>query len=217
MGQSDTQRWQRRKAERPGEIIQAALDLFTEKGFAATRLDEVAKHAGVSKGTLYLYFDNKEALFKEVVQAMVLPELARAEKEIQQYQGTATELLKQMVYQWWQAVGETHLCGLPKLVISEAGNFPELARFYNDHVVTRARMLIARIISLGVEKGEFRKCDIQLTARLLMAPVVYATIWKQSLQAFDDPNFDVHDLIDHHIEIFLNGLLITRSQGTGTL
>ena len=102
MSQVEEQRWQRRKAERPGEIIDAALELFVAKGFMATRLDEVAKLAGVSKGTVYLYFDNKEALFKAVVETLVVPEIERTEQQIQAFDGSASELISQLVKQWWK-------------------------------------------------------------------------------------------------------------------
>ena len=207
MTQIEEQRWQRRKAERPGEIIDAALELFVAKGFMATRLDEVAKHAGVSKGTLYLYFENKEALFKAVVETLVVPEIERTEQQIQAFDGSASELISQLVKQWWASVGESQLCGLPKLIISEAGNFPELASFYVEQVIGRIRRVIAGLINRGIESGEFRPCDAAYAARLLLAPMVFAAIYQHSLLAYDNEPFEVPAYLDNHLDIFLHGLV----------
>ena len=207
MTQIEEQRWQRRKAERPGEIIDAALELFVAKGFMATRLDEVAKHAGVSKGTLYLYFENKEALFKAVVETLVVPEIERTEQQIQAFDGSASELMSQLVKQWWASVGESQLCGLPKLIISEAGNFPELASFYVEQVIGRIRRVIAGLINRGIESGEFRPCDAAYAARLLLAPMVFAAIYQHSLLAYDNEPFEVPAYLDNHLDIFLHGLV----------
>ena len=207
MAQLEEQRWQRRKAERPGEIIDAALELFVAKGFMATRLDEVAKLAGVSKGTVYLYFDNKEALFKAVVETLVVPEIERTEQQIQAFDGSASELISQLVKQWWESVGESQLCGLPKLIIAEAGNFPELASFYVEHVIGRVRRGIAQLISRGIAEGEFKTCDPAYAARLLLAPMVFAAIYQHSLLAYDSEPFEVSAYLDNHLNIFLHGLV----------
>jgi len=212
MSHTDEQRWQRRKAERPGEIIDAALELFVAKGFMATRLDEVAQRAGVSKGTLYLYFENKEALFKAFVETLVVPEIERTELQIQSFDGSASELISQLVIQWWQTVGESRLCGLPKLIISEAGNFPELAGFYVENVIGRVRRVIAELIQRGIEAGEFRPCDPAYAARLLLAPVVFAAIYQHSLLPYDSEPFEVSSYLDNHIDIYLNGLVATEEE-----
>jgi len=212
MTQAEEQRWQRRKAERPGEIIDAALELFVAKGFMATRLDEVAQRAGVSKGTLYLYFENKEALFKAVVETLVLPEIERTEQQIQVFDGSPSELISQLVKQWWESVGESRLCGLPKLIMAEAGNFPELASFFVEHVIGRVRDVIAQSISRGIEAGEFRPCDPAYAARLLLAPMVYAAIYQQSLFAYDSEPFEITTYLDNHLDIFLHGLVAPVEQ-----
>lgn len=212
MAQAEEQRWQRRKAERPGEIIDAALECFVAKGFIATRLDEVAQRAGVSKGTLYLYFENKEALFKAVVETLVVPEIDQTEQQIQAFDGSASELISHLVKQWWESVGESRLCGLPKLMIAEAGNFPELASFFVEHVIGRVRRLIAQSISRGIEAGEFKPCDPAYAARLLLAPLVFATIYQQSLLPYDREPFEITTYLDNHLDIFLHGLVVPVEQ-----
>src|SRR5262249_9189122 len=115
-------RWQRRKDARPGELLAAALELFVEKGYAATKLEDVARRAGVTKGTMYLYFESKEALFKAVVRANVLPHLEHAEQFVAAHQGTTRDLLVEFMRGWMQTMYHTPLSGLCKLVISESAN-----------------------------------------------------------------------------------------------
>ena len=205
-------RWKRRKDARPGEILDAALALFVERGFTATRLDDVARKAEISKGTLYLYFKSKEALFRAMVQEMVLPEIERVEQQVDRYRGPAQDLVRKLVHQWWSMVGETRLSGIPKLLVSEAGNFPELARFFVDQVIRRGRRIFVRILQQGIDRGEFRECDVNHAARVLIAPLVFAAIWQHSLYPFDKDPYDVHVFLDMHLDTFLNGLLAEPGQ-----
>ncbi len=199
-------RWQRRKEARPDEIRDAALALFVEKGFAATRMDEVARRAGVSKGTVYLYFENKEALLRSVVEDLVEPALAQAEAQVAGHHGSARELVRALISQWWAMVGQGRLSGLPKLVVAEAGNFPELASYFSEKVVKRARRLFQRALELGIAQGEFRPLDVAATARLAMAPLVYASIWRHSLACCGDEDFDPERFIQAHLDVFLAGI-----------
>ena len=199
-------RWQRRKQERPDEILNAALELFTEKGFAATRMDDVAKTAGISKGTLYNYFESKESIFHAVVQEMISPEIDKVEAMVASYQGPTDHLLRQLIRAWWTNVGETRLSAIPKIVISESGNFPELADFFVETVVKRARKLFTDVVSRGVVSGEFNLVETQAVARLIIAPLVYATIWQHSLKPFDD-DYSSDEYVDMHIKFILKSLI----------
>jgi len=199
-------RWRRRKEARPEEILDAALELFTEKGFSATRICDVAKKAGISKGTLYLYFDSKEAMFRAVVQEMISPELDRVEDMLENFSGSSEELLRQLIRSWWQSVGETKLSAIPKLIVSESGNFPELAEFFVNKVVIRARKLFTNVISRGIVSGEFNIYEPEAVARLVIAPLVQATIWMHSLKPFDE-TAGTEDFIELHTEFILKGLV----------
>src|SRR5881397_2295928 len=128
-------RWHRRKDARPGEIVAAALDVFVEHGFAAAKLSDVARRAGVTKGTVYLYFDSKEALFKAVVRETIVPVIAQGEALARAFTGSARELMEQLVREYCRLVGETAVAGVPKLMMAEAATFPELTRFYYEEVV----------------------------------------------------------------------------------
>ena len=204
-GEKPSCRWRRRKEARPEEIIDAALALFTEKGFSATRLDDVAKRAGISKGTLYLYFDSKEAIFRAVVETLIGPQLQQIEKLVHDFEGSNQALLRQLILGWWRNVGETNLSAIPKLIISESGNFPELAEYFVTHVVKRMRKVFAGVLERGMAAGEFKPCDAKTAARLLFAPLVQSAIWKHSLQPWDDTG-DVPVYLELHLDIFFNGI-----------
>ncbi len=204
-------RWRRRKEARPEEILEAALELFAEKGFTATRMQDVAKQAGISKGTLYNYFESKEAIFRNLVLEMITPRLEQEELMVEQFQGPTDVLLKKMIYDWWDVIGNTRLSAIPKLIISESGNFPELARFFTDNVVKRARGLYAKTISRGVVRGEFQAHDPDGAARLVIAPMVHLVIWMHSLQPYDHP-MNIKEYLDLHVEFILKNLKKHPSQ-----
>src|SRR5207248_9940068 len=173
-------RWQRRKAARPAEIVTAALEVFVEHGFAAAKRADVARRAGVTKGTLYLYFESKEALFKAVVRETIVPVIAQGEALARSFTGSARDLLEQLVREYWRLVGETALAGIPKLMMAEAGTFPELTRFYYDEVVARGHRLMAGVIERGIQSGEFRPVDVMLAAKLAMSPLMHATVVRRA-------------------------------------
>ncbi len=197
-------RWRRRKDARPGEILEAALDCFAERGFAATRLEDVAARAGVTKGTAYLYFKGKEELFKAVVRGFVVPAIDQFEAAAQE-PGPVSELLVK-VAALFEGVYETKLSALPKLVIAEASNFPELAEFYLEEVIGRARRLLASLLRKGIESGEFREFDVEHAVYCIIAPFLFSALWKHSLGQFDARPLDVRALVRCHVELILRGL-----------
>jgi len=198
-------RWRRRKQDRPAEILAAALKMFSMKGFAATKLDEVAKEAGVSKGTLYLYFESKEALFKAVVTEFVLPQIAKAEEQAEHYKGSIKDLMFKLLEHWRINVLETELSGISKLMIAEAANFPELATFYLENVILRARRLVANLIDLAIARGEFRACNSDYAARAFLSIMVFSAIWQHSLAPFDE-DYDLKEYLNTHLDIFIRGI-----------
>jgi AcrR family transcriptional regulator len=199
-------RWRRRKEARPGEILDAALELFAEKGFAATKLAEVASRAGVSKGTVYLYFDSKEALFQEMVRETLLPHLEQAEVRVGNHEGSTVDLMYGLCAHWRNNILDTKTSSIPKLVIAEASNFPEMARFYMDNVVNRGTALVERILQRGVDKGEFREMDVTHTAKAVLAPMIFAAIYDHSLRPYDKGPYDVEKFLESHLQMILDGL-----------
>ncbi len=199
-------RWKRRKDARPEEILDAALTLFTEKGFSSTRMIDVAKAAGISKGTLYLYFDSKETIFRDVVQQRITPQIDKVAALVDSFEGPQAELLKNMIDAWWMGVACTSLSAIPKIMVSESGNFPELAEYFTKTVVTRSRDLFSKVISRGMISGEFELYEAETVARLVIAPLVQATIWMHSLKPYDDDT-GTQNYLQLHTEFILNSLL----------
>src|SRR5437667_8795557 len=199
-------RWQRRKDARPEEIVAAALDVFVEHGFAGARLEDVARRAGVTKGTVYLYFKSKEALFKAVVRQTIVPAIAQGEALAQAFTGSARELLERLVREYWRLVGETALAGIPKLMMAEAATFPELTRFYYDEVVTRGHRLMAGVIERGIKHGEFRPVDVMVAAKLAMSPLIHATVARRAFASCMPEAFSVQQYLDTHIDLYLHGI-----------
>lgn len=201
---------ERRKDARPGELLAAALELFVEKGFAATRAEEVAKRAGVSKGTLFLYFSSKEELFKAVVRENISGRFQAWSQELDEYQGSSAELLRYCITTWWERVGSTQAAGISKLMMSEAGNFPELAAFYQAEVIAPGNALVRRVLQRGMDRGEFRPIDLDYGAYLVMAPILFLTIAKQSLGAClpEGTAFDPHAYIQAQADNMLVGLAV---------
>jgi AcrR family transcriptional regulator len=199
-------RWRRRKNARPEEILNAALEVFTDRGFAATKLEDIAKRAGVTKGTIYLYFDSKEALFKALIRETIVPVIAQGEALAQRFTGSARDLLERLVREYWRLVGETSLLGIPKLMIAEANNFPELARFYYEEVVTRGHRLMAGVIQRGIKAGEFRPVNVLLAAKLAMSPVMHAVVARKAFSACMPEGFDVDSYLNTHIDLYLHGI-----------
>lgn len=206
-------RWERRKEARPQELLAAALDLFVERGFNATRLDDVAKLAGVSKGTLYLYFANKEELFKAVIRENMVPALDEAEDVIARHEGHSADLFRELVMGWWARVGNTKAAGISKLLMAEAGNFPEIARFHHEEVVKRRDAMIARALERGIARGEFRQVDTKEAISVLAAPIVMLMTWNTSFNACRIDPIDPQHYLDCFIDIFLNGLLCPPVRG----
>jgi AcrR family transcriptional regulator len=202
-------RWRRLPEERPAHILSAALESFVQKGFAATRLEDVAQRAGISKGTLYLYFDSKEALLEAVVHENIVPFVERAERRMDEYQGSSRDLIAELAHGWWDAMYETPLGGLPKLVLSEASNFPAVARIYFDEVVLRIRKVFARALRRGIERGEFRNVDVDYTVRALMSPFVMGLIWKHSLIKCQIDAIDERRYLDAVLDLVLHGVVKT--------
>ena len=196
----------RRKEARPSELAAAALELFVEKGFAATRLEDVAAKAGVSKGTLYLYFDSKEALFKAVIQEGILPAVAEGEAILARHTGSAFDLLRALLEGWWAMIGETRYSGIPKLMIAESRNFPDVARYYYENVVQRGRAVFATVLERGMAAGEFERRDISTCIDVIIAPVLMLIVWRHSLAHCLMVQPDAKAYLAMHLELLRAGL-----------
>jgi AcrR family transcriptional regulator len=169
-------KWRRRPEHRPQQIIEAALEVFGECGLANARLQDIANRAGVSKGTIYLYFPNKEELFREMVRQTIVAAIESGEKTADR--GTPTEQLCVAMRAYWKFVRTPVFSTIHRLVLGELHQFPDLAEFYTNEVVARGLKLLSGIIRRGVDTGEFREIDPMIAARMLVALTVMNGMWR---------------------------------------
>lgn len=204
----------RRKEARPGELLDAALDLFVEKGFAATRSEEVAARAGVSKGTLFLYFPSKEELFKAVIRENLSGRFAEWNEEFETFEGSTADMVRYCMRVWWERIGATRASGITKLIISEARNFPDIAAFYQNEVIRPGTDLIRRILQRGVARGEFRPIDVEYTVFSIVAPMIFLIMMKHSLGACAPQDFplDPERYVEAQMENLLQGLCVRTAE-----
>jgi AcrR family transcriptional regulator len=205
-------KWQRRADERPREICAAALEVFAEKGFAAAKLDEIARRAGVSKGTLYLYFKDKEDLFRAVVRDTVAPNIAAIRDSVAAADLPFAELVQMLLSRFVEVAGRVPIGAVAKMVIGESGNFPELAKVYHDLIVSQAIAMIAGLIERAQAKGEVRPGDPRLHAMSLMGPMLMGILWRTILQPVGAQPIELEKLARQHAETVLQGLLAERAK-----
>jgi len=201
---------ERRKEARPGELLDAALDLFVEKGFAATRAEEVAARAGVSKGTLFLYFQSKEELLKAVVRENISGRFKEWNDEFERFEGTTAEMLAYCMTVWWERVGATRASGITKLMMSEAGNFPEITAFYQQEVILPGQALFRRIMQRGIDRGEFRPMDLDYAIYSVIAPMIFLILAKHSAGTCADPSLpgNATKYIATQVDTILHGICV---------
>jgi TetR/AcrR family transcriptional regulator len=199
----------RRKQARPAELVSAALTLFVEKGFAATSVEEIAQSAGVSKGTLFLYFQSKEELFKAVVRENISSALREGFDEVRLWTGSTADLVPRLMLQWWRSYGNMPAGGITKLMMSEARNFPSLAAFYQQEVVSPAQELIRLTLQRGIRRGEFRRVNVDLALYAILSPIMFLIMWKHSLGACmpADAAIDPEKCLRMQADIVVRGLL----------
>jgi AcrR family transcriptional regulator len=201
-------RWQRRPEERPVEILDAALMVFGERGYAGTRLEDVARQAGVSKGTVYLYFESKEALFRAMVSTKVGAAISGVREIVRQHTGTSEEVLRLIMERIWCGMKDEGKARLSRLVHSELANFPELARFYFGEVVVPVRELVSEIIARGIRDGEFVPVDPQLMARTISLSLVHWATYQRFLSDFDTVHFQDAEVFSGVSDLLLRGLKV---------
>ena len=199
-------KWRRRKDDRPAEIISAALATFAERGYAAARLDEVAARAGVSRATLYLYFRGKEDLFKAAVRRLIVPAVDRSEKGADAFTMSSADLLRRFLGSIPASLESAGVAVIPKIVIAESKNFPDLARFYFNEVPSRARRNVTALVRRGIERGEFAPIDADHAFFCIVAPIFMTVLWRSVFGPFDKDPPDVDAVCRTHLDLLLRGL-----------
>lgn len=192
--------YQRRKEERPHEIAEAAFEAFAENGYAATRVEEVAKRAGVSKGLMYLYFKTKEELFKAVVKNIVVRRVDALIETVQSTELSSEAFLRGPLLDFMKRVPGSPVAIVIRLLISEGQRHPDLVDYYYENVVTKGLAAITHFVDRGVERGEFRASTVSEMPHLFIAPVMLSVIWRI---LFDKQALDTDKLIETQIDMLL--------------
>lgn len=207
MGQPErSQRWQRRKDHRPAELLDAALAEFFEKGFAAARLEDIAARAGVSKGTVYLYFSSKEEMFEALVRTIPQAHVERARAIATDETVPPEDLLRRLLQFVGGLLGDERMMKFPRLIISDGGRFPKLAETYKREVISRGVGILSSVIERGMRDGAFRRVDAQKAAYAAIAPLLFTALWRTTFARFDSEPFDTEGFVAQHIETFVRGL-----------
>ena len=206
-------RFQRRKEERPAEITQAALEAFAEHGYAATRVDDVAKRAGVSKGLLYLYFKTKEELFKAVIRGVVVPRVDALKTAIADTELSAEEFLQGPYLEFIQKLPNSPARIVVRLLIAEGPKHPDLTAYYFDQVISGGMDALRQLINRGVRHGEFRQSDLDQFPQLMISPVLMSIIWRTLFQKHYP--LDTDKLLQTHIDLILRAIKIQPGDTPG--
>jgi AcrR family transcriptional regulator len=198
--------WSRRKQARPGEILNAALTVFAEKGFAAARMEDIAARAGVTKGTIYLYFQSKEDVFKSLARQHVGANLTAIAQQASNFDGTTREFLTTFLAVMANLIEHGDRAVLPKIVMAESGNFPELAKFWRSEVIDKGIAMMSGVIAKGIARGELRDLPAEYVARLVIAPALMCIIWRTTFAPFDCEPFDYQSFLATHLDVLFRGL-----------
>lgn len=195
----------RRKDQRPLEILRAAIAEFTEQGFAHATISAIAKRAGAAKGTVYLYFDTKEALFEEAVRQFIKPLFAGIRAQADQFEGSSRDLLELLIKRVYKELVETEERRLIiRIVIGEGHRFPQIGEFYYHEIIHHAQKMLKKILDRGIASGEFRDLPAKNFPAVVMGPVMMAAVWKMTFDTAQP--LDVDRFCEAHLDLILNGL-----------
>ena len=199
-------RWRRRKEARPGDIVAAALAVFAEKGFAGARIDEIARRAGVSKGTVYLYFETKDDLFRAVVHDAIIPNIDEIGATALAADLPFPDVLRTLLPRFAELVTTRPIGAVVKMVVGESRNFPELARVWHDEVIAKGIDLISALIRRGQARGEIRPGDPRTYAFSIMGPILIGVLWRETFTPIGGAAIDLPVVARQHVETVLEGL-----------
>jgi len=196
----------RRKAERPQEILQAAFVEFSRNGYATTTLEAIAERAGVTKGTIYVYFENKEHLFISMVRELTKATLDTVHDMFASHDGSTADLLRaQFSFIYRHIVEDRRRREVVRMLIAEASRFPELADRYHQEILQPCLDMLRRAIQRGIDRGEFRKSAIVDSPQVVIAPIALVDLW---MMMFDERQpLDLKAYFNAHLDLVLNGLL----------
>ena len=200
-------KWRRRSTARPDEILDAALDLFIAQGYAATRVEDIARAAGLSKGAVYLYFSSKGKVFEGLVQRAIVPVIVNAEKMAEKNSRDPQVALKTMINLIANRMRDPRMAAIPRLVIAEAGQFPELAEMYHAEVIERGLSVIEILLKRGIEAGTFRHVDPRFGLCSVVGPIITNMLLVNVFGKSESSEADAQSFVENHLDILFNGLL----------
>ena len=203
-------KWRRRADARPAEIVRAAYEVFSEKGFAAARLDEIAKRAGVSKGALYLYFETKQDIFEAVVKDAIAPNIGAIETFVLAFPGPFDQLIRMLAPRVAEIANQSGMGKVIKMVIGESGNFPEIARVWHDDVIAKGLGILTEVIINAQNRGEVRPGDPRQHALSIAGPLLAAVIFRETFVPVGAKPFDIPNLMQQHLDNVLPGLVTSQ-------
>lgn len=213
-------RWRRLPEERPRQIIDAAFDVFSDAGLQGARLDRIARRAGVSKGTIYLYFASKEELFRAVVEAKVISVIEAAEQDAARRAAgdeCAVDALRRLMGNQWDRLRSSTYLAMQRLVQAELHHFPDLMRYYGDEVIERSLRLTASVIARGIARGEFVAVHPLATARIVTAMLVTHANWYERRHLYQSSMHESADVVrDSVIAFALRALAATSPAAPAT-
>jgi len=205
-------KWRRRKDARPSDIVAAALTVFAEKGFAGARIEEIARRAGVSKGTVYLYFETKSDLFRAVVHDAITPNIEEVKRTILALDLPFPDILRLLLPRFAQLVTELPVGAVVKMVVGESRNFPELAKVWHDEVVQQGVGLLSALIERAQARGEGRPGDPRTHAFSIMGPMLMGLLWRETFTPVGGAEIDLPAIARQHAETVLGGLLVPETK-----
>lgn len=212
MTEPDKPKWRRRKDERPRDIVVAALGVFAEKGFAGAKMDEIARRAGISKGTLYLYFETKEDVFRAVVREVVVPNVDAVRAAILATDLPFPALIRTFLPRLAELVTRVPIGAVAKMVVGESRNFPELAKVWHDDVVQKAVGVISELIARAQAKGEVRPGNPRIHAFSIVGPMMLGVLWRETFTPVGGVDPDLPTIARQHAETVLGGLVLPETR-----
>jgi AcrR family transcriptional regulator len=205
-GPSRPPKFRRRAAARPDEVLDASLDLFIERGYAATRVEDIARRAGLSKGAVYLYFPSKEAILEALVRRAISPIAANAGMAAANYRGSIREAVSIAMRLVAARLTEPRTLAIPRLIMHEVTRFPELAAMYREQVIDKAKPVVEALVARGIASGEFRPVDPDLTVRSIIGPIALHIMLSEIFALRPKGGLQIDRLIDNHLSILFDGL-----------
>ena len=199
-------KFRRRAADRPDEVLDAALALFAAQGFARTTVEQVSVRAGLSKAAVYLYFPSKQALLQAVIHRAVGQAAGMAVAGMAGHRGDPRPVLAALLRQIAGVLGDPKASAIPAIILREAPHAPEIAQIYRDEVLTPILPALRALIAQGVDGGFIRPVDPDLTIRSVIGPMLAHVLLAQVFGVMPQDGLALDRLIDNHLTILMAGL-----------